>query len=110
MYDITEIELWRDDAGISSDWFCDVIILFDPEAGILFHCENSYVYKKKTSNFKKHMIYQMFAAWVYMCCNIFLLLALIAFSAVQSSVQTHIHSAILVIDTSNNPHTIKFIG
>ena len=31
-----------------------------------------------------------------------ILLAFIALSAAQSSVQTRIHSAILVIDTSNN--------
>ena len=34
--------------------------------------------------------------------NSFALLAFIALSAAQSSAQTHIHSAIVVIDTSNN--------
>ena len=33
--EITEIELWRDDAGLGSDWFCDVIFLLDLEAGLL---------------------------------------------------------------------------
>ena len=38
------------------------------------------------------------------------LLAFTADSAAQSSAQTHIHSAIVVIDTSNNAGTVKFIG
>ena len=33
--EITEIELWRDDTGLGSDWFCDAIFLLDLEAGIL---------------------------------------------------------------------------
>ena len=33
--EVTEIELWRDEAGLSSDLFCDVIFLMDLESGIL---------------------------------------------------------------------------
>ena len=38
--EITEIELWRDDAGLGSDWFCDVIILLDLQSGreCQFYC------------------------------------------------------------------------
>ena len=34
LVDVIEIELWRDNAGLSPDWFCDVIFLVDLETGI----------------------------------------------------------------------------
>ena len=48
---------------------------------------------------KKHEIY---AAIFSMAGDDWALLAFTANSAAQSSAQTHIHSAIVVIDTSNN--------
>ena len=50
-------------------------------------------------------MYYVFEQYEYIA-----LLAFTANSAAQSSAQTHIHSAIVVIDTSNNAGTVKFIG
>ena len=33
--EVTEIEMWRTDSGLASDWFCDVIILMDFDSGIM---------------------------------------------------------------------------
>ena len=30
---VEEIELWRDDSGFGSDWFCDLIVMLDMDKG-----------------------------------------------------------------------------